>query len=149
MKTASKVLGRQGFSLMKFCKCQNLNYLFREISFLELPKYSWKSQILRIIEKFKNWKIEAPLVGFLSPCHVKMKSWHTLDTWARWYIDHAGMHGTYGMRFSKLPYALWKCKRDHENYSKLLWYDDFTLPCDQREVWVDVNYWTLFCVNGG
>ena len=23
------------------------------------------------------------------------------------------------------------------------------LPHDQREVWVDVGYWTIFCVSGG
>ena len=22
-----------------------------------------------------------------------------------------------------------------------------TLPCDQREVWVDVGYWTILCVS--
>ena len=28
---------------------------------------------------------------------------------------------------------------NHENYNQLLWYDDLTLPRDQREVWVDVG----------
>ena len=45
------------FSLIKFWKCQYLNSLFREIYFLELPKYSWNLQMLNIIQKFKNWKI--------------------------------------------------------------------------------------------
>ena len=39
---------------MKFCKCQNLRSLFREINFLKLPKYSRNLQKLCIIEKFKN-----------------------------------------------------------------------------------------------
>ena len=57
MKMTSKILDWQAFSVMKFCKCQNLNSLFSEISFLELPKYPWNWQILSIIEKLKNWKI--------------------------------------------------------------------------------------------
>ena len=28
---------------------------------------------------------------------------------------------------------------NHENYNQLLWYDDLTLPRDQKEVWVDVG----------
>ena len=39
---------------MKFFKCQNLRSLFREINFLQLPKYSRNLQMLRIIKKFKN-----------------------------------------------------------------------------------------------
>ena len=49
---------------MKFCKCQNLNSLFREIIFLELPKYSRNLPMLSIIEKFKNWKTK------------KLKNWY-------------------------------------------------------------------------
>ena len=50
-------------------KCQNLYSLFREINFLELPKYSWNLKMLTIIEKLKiekyfrlenNWKIGTP-----------------------------------------------------------------------------------------
>ena len=26
---------------------------------------------------------------------------------------------------------------------------EVTLPCDQREVWVDVGYWTILCVSDG
>ena len=153
MKTTSKVLGSQGFSLTKSCKCQNLNSLFREISFLELSKYSWNLQMLSIIEKLKNWKnflknsrkIGTPFgkrswkIGSPVQCwHTKLNNWHTFDTLthllARWHVknklarvwhfgtlahghvDHAGTHSTYGMRFSKLMYPLWKCKCDHENY---------------------------------
>ena len=68
LKTTSKVLLWQGFSLMKFCKSQNFNSLFGEISFPKLLKYSWNLQILSIIKKFNNrkillknsWKIVAP-----------------------------------------------------------------------------------------
>ena len=28
---------------------------------------------------------------------------------------------------------------NHENYNELLWYDELTLPRDQREVWVDIG----------
>ena len=38
---------------------------------------------------------------------------------------------------------------NHENYNELLWYDDLTLPCDQREVWVDAGYWAIICVSDG
>ena len=183
MKTTSKVLGWQGFSLMTFCKCQNLDSLFREISFLELPKYSWNLQMVRIIEKFKNWKILlknswkigtpfgrqnwkigtplarwhaklnnwytfGTLARLLARWQVTMKSWHTFGTLACGHVDHAGMHGMYATRFSKLSYALWKCKCNHENYNKLLWYDSLTLPHDQRDVWVDVCYWTISYVSG-
>ena len=41
-----------------------------------------------------------------------MRSWYAFGTLARGHVDHAGMHGTYGTWFSKLPYALWKCKCD-------------------------------------
>ena len=106
----SKVLSWQSFSLMKSCKCQNLNYLFREISFLELPKYSQNVQILTIIEKFKNWKIplknswkigtpfgrrswksDTPLVRLLARWNVKMRVWQSFGTltrrprWHAWY----------------------------------------------------------------
>ena len=26
---------------------------------------------------------------------------------------------------------------------------NITLPCDQREVWVDVGYWNIFCASDG
>ena len=124
---------------MKFCKCQNLNSLFRKLSFPELPKYSWYLQMLSIIEKFKywkiilknswkigtpfgrrSWKIDMPLAHW----QAKLHNWYTFGTFARLlercgalahgHRDHAGTHGT---QFSKLPYALWKCKCDHENYN--------------------------------
>ena len=152
MKTTSKVLGWQGFSLIKVCKCQNMNSLFREISFLELPKYSWNVHMLSMIKKFKNWKILLKnswkigipfsrrnwkigtplasshaklnnwytfvmLVRLFARWQVIMRSWHAFVTLARGHVDYAGMHGTYSTRFSKLPYALWKCKCDHENYN--------------------------------
>ena len=98
LKTVSKALG---FSLMKFCKCQNLNFLFCEISFLELPKYVWNLQMLSIIEKFKNWKIFWKIgtpfgrgswkIGLPLACwHIKLNNWHTFGTIAhllsRWHI---------------------------------------------------------------
>ena len=76
---------------MKFCKCQNLNSLFREISFLELPKYSWNLQMLSPIEKFKEWKIllkkylkigttfgrwSLKIGAPLASRHNKLKNWH-------------------------------------------------------------------------
>ena len=98
LKTTSNVLGWQGFSWVKFCKCQNLNSFFRKISFLELPKYSWNLQMVSMIEKFKNpkillknswkigtpfgrrsWKIETPLARW----HAKLNNWHTFGTLAR------------------------------------------------------------------
>ena len=138
---------------MEFCRCQNLNSLFHEISFLELPKYSWNLQMVSMIEKFKNWKILlknswkigppfsrrswkigtplarwhdklnsnwhtfGTLTRLLARWQVMMRSWHVFGMLACGHVDHAGMHGTYGTRFSKLPYALWKCKCDHENYN--------------------------------
>ena len=115
--------------------------------------------------KVKNWH---------AVWHAKLKSWHTVGTlapqvenltylgtfigrskWevgtrlARGHANHAGTHDTNGTQFSMLPYALWKCKCDHENYNQLLWYDDLSLLLDQRNVWVDVGYWTIFCVKGG
>ena len=50
---------------MKFCKCQNLGSLFREINFLQLLKYSRNLQMLSIIEKFKNKKSFEKLVRLL------------------------------------------------------------------------------------
>ena len=128
---------------MKFCKFQNLNSLIREISFPELPKYSWNLKMLSIIEKFQNWKffwkiIEkvirllavvveklerfwchtyATLARLLARWHVKMRSWHAFGMLTRGHVDHGGTHGTYATWFIKLPYALWKCKCDHENYN--------------------------------
>ena len=55
LNTTSKVFGGKGFSLMKFRKCQNLNSLFCEISFLEF-QHNWKIQKLK--KPFeKCWKI--------------------------------------------------------------------------------------------
>ena len=64
--------------LMKFCQCKKFfvfvkkflsmfkNSLFREIIFLELPKYSWNLKILSIIEKLKDWKILLKIVKKLA-----------------------------------------------------------------------------------
>ena len=106
----SKVLGWQGFSLMKFCQCQNLNSLFREISFLELLKYPWNLQMVSMIEKFKNWKILLKNRIYLVGWQVIMRNWYAFGTLACEHVDHAAMHGTYRPRFSKLPYALWPWK---------------------------------------
>ena len=136
MKTTSKILGWQCFFLMKLCKCQNLNSLFCEISFLELPKYSWNLRMVRMIEKFfwriveklvrlladeverlaclwhvgrPSWIIGSPLARLLARWQVIMRSFHTFGTLARGHVDHAGM------RFSKFSNALLMCKCDHEN----------------------------------
>ena len=110
-----------------FLQMSKLNSLFRDISFLELPKYSRDLQVLRIIEKFKNWKIllknswkiGKPFGRQSWKIGTPLASWHVywnIGTLARknkklarfWhvgrlvhgYVDHAGMHGTYGMQFS-------------------------------------------------
>ena len=85
-------------SLMKVCKCQNLNTLFCEINFLELPKYSWNLQMLSIIENFKNWKnfwkknweSDTPfgrkvekLTRLLARWYTKLKNWHVFGMLAR------------------------------------------------------------------
>ena len=41
---------------MKFCKCQNLNYFFREIKFLELPRFQF--QFLNFANVKHKWKIQ-------------------------------------------------------------------------------------------
>ena len=93
-----KVLGWQGFSIMKFCKCPNLNSLLREIKFLQLPKYSRNLPMLSIIEKFisrkillrnswkiglpfgrRSWKIGSPSWIIIMPLiswHTKLNNWH-------------------------------------------------------------------------
>ena len=101
LKRTSKILGWQGFSLMKFCKWQNLNYLFCGLSFLELSKCSWNLKMLSIIKKLKfwknllksswkfgrrSWKIGTPLTRW----HPKLNNWQTYGTLvrllARWHI---------------------------------------------------------------
>ena len=100
--------------LMKFCQCKKFfvfvkkflsmfkNSLFREIIFLELPKYSWNLKILSIIEKLKDWKIllkivkklahifpgEVEKIGTPLPhLHAKLKNWHVkLKNWLFWYV---------------------------------------------------------------
>ena len=70
-------------SLMKVCKCQNLNTLFCETNFLELPKYSWNLQMLSIIENFKNWKNFWKKIEKVTHLSVgKLKNWH-----AFWHVD--------------------------------------------------------------
>ena len=111
---------------MKFCKCQNLNSLFPGIICLELPKYSWNLQLLSIIEKFKNWKILLKN-NWKIGTPFRRQSW-TIGTplaRLRGHVNQAGTHSTYGAQFSKLPYALWKCKCDHETTINL--YDMTTL----------------------
>ena len=124
--------------------------------FLKLAndEHNWKIQKLfwMIVKKLARlWQVGTPnwINGKpLARWHVKMRSWDLFGMLLRGHINHAGTHRMHGMWFSKLPYALWKCKCDHENYNKLWWYGDLMLPCDQREVWVDVGYWTIFCVSG-
>ena len=50
---------------MKFCKCQNLHFLFHEINFLQFPKYSRNLQMVSIIEKLKNKNSFEKLVRLL------------------------------------------------------------------------------------
>ena len=94
LKTTSKVLGWKGFSLMKFWKCQNLNSFFSEISFLELPIYSWNLQMVSITEKFKNLLARLWHGGTSTGWHMKMRSWHVFGSLAHGHADHASMHGT-------------------------------------------------------
>ena len=132
LKTTSKVLGSQGYSLMRFRKCQNLNSLFHEISFLELPKYSWNLQMVRMIKKFKNWKIllknswkirtsfgrwSWKIGTSLARWHAKLNNWHTFDTLARllarWQVImriwHVYWHvGTWARRPSWHVWHVWQ-----------------------------------------
>ena len=96
--------------------------MFREINFLELLKYCWNLQMLRIIEKFKNWKIllsnswkivmpfgrQSWKIG--GPWHICTKKWDggtllarwNLGTWAprpRWHPWHA-LQAIYQTRMS-------------------------------------------------
>ena len=88
---------------MKFCKFQNLNSQFCEISFLELPKYSWNLKMVSMIEKFKNWKnllknswtIGTPFGRW--SWKIGMPSWIIGTRLARGYVDYADMHDTYGV----------------------------------------------------
>ena len=103
---------------MKFCKYQNLNSFFREVNFLDLPKYSWNLHVLSIIWKLKNWKIllkngwkigtpfgrrgwkiGTPFDTLARLWHVY---WHAFGTLGRGHVDHDGIHGTHDRRFSKL-----------------------------------------------
>ena len=94
-----------------FCKCQNLNSLFRETNFLLLPKYCRNLQMLSIIKSVDtpNGKIGATLArwhvywhaGTLARCHVKMRNCHAFGTLARRHVGHAGTYSTHGTRFSK------------------------------------------------
>ena len=109
-------------------------------------QHNWKIQNWKIILK-NSWKIGTPfdrqswkIVSPLAYWHTKLDNWYTFGTLAcllaRWHVknetlarvwhfgnlahehvDHAGTHGTCGTQFSKLIYALWKCKCDHENYN--------------------------------
>ena len=104
-ENCSKVLDWQGFSLMKFYKCQNLNSLFCQTSFVELPKYSSNLQILSTVKKSRNskillrnsWKIGTPsgrqswkICKPLASWHAKLKNWHSFGTLARllarWHV---------------------------------------------------------------
>ena len=132
LKTTSKVLSWQSFSLTKFGKCQNLNSFFHEISFLELPKYSWNLQMVRMIKKFKNWKIllknswkirtsfgrwSWKIGTSLARWHAKLNNWHTFGTLARllarWQvimrIRHVYWHvGTWARRPSWHVWHVWQ-----------------------------------------
>ena len=75
---------------MKFCKCQNLNSLFLEINFLELPKYFWNLQMLIVIEKFKNWRILLKIIEKLVRLwQAKLKNEHAfwnIGIQRIWYV---------------------------------------------------------------
>ena len=79
---------------MKICKCQNLNSLFREISFLEFPEYSWNLQMVSMIEKFIEkffWKIVEKFVRLLADederlIRVGTPSWIIGTPLARWHV---------------------------------------------------------------
>ena len=95
-------------------KCQNLNSLFREINFLQLPKYSWNLQMLAIIEMFFE------IVEKLARLARQFEKWHVFGTLAHknemmarfWNV------GTHGTRFSKLIFKCFKntfAKNEWEN----------------------------------
>ena len=97
-------------------KCQNLNSLFREINFLQLPKYSWNLQMLAIIEKLfllkNSWKL-ACLARQFEKWHVFGTLAHKNEMMARFW--NVGTHGT---RFSKLIFKCFKntfAKNEWEN----------------------------------
>ena len=75
----------------------NLNSLFCEINFLELPKYSWNLQMLSIIEKLKN-SLEKSLKNWYAFWQAKLKNWH-----AFWHA------GTPSWKFGT-PLAGWDAK---------------------------------------
>ena len=81
-----------------------------------------------------SWKIGTLLARWQVIGTLAQKNEKLASIFLRWHVDNAVTHGTYGTRFSKLSYALWKCKCDHENYNWLLWYGDLTLTCDQRKL---------------
>ena len=119
----------KGFKLIKFLLNEILQMSkFKFFVSRQLLKYFWNLQMLRIIEKFINWKIllknswkigtafgrQSWKIGTLSwtidtslarwrtklkNWHVKMRSWHAFGTLARGHVYHAGTHST---RFSKL-----------------------------------------------
>ena len=86
-------LRRRRFFLNEILQMSNLNSLFPEISFLELPKYSWNLEMLSIIEKFKNWKT------------ILKKSWKI------------GIH--FGRRNSKIGWPLGTLVRQFETLARL------------------------------
>ena len=94
MKTMSKILGWQGFSLMKFCKCSKFKFFVRRDKFSRIAQIALKFAIKNYskIQKLKNswktgtpsgkrsWKIGTPV---LFACwHAKFNNWHTFGALA-------------------------------------------------------------------
>ena len=109
---------------MKFCKCQKLNSLFREINFLRLPKYSWDMQMLGIIEKLKK-HFEKYLKNWYAFLQAKLKNWHVgTPSWkigtplARWHAKLNNCHA-FGMGDVKMRswHVLDKLTRGRVNYA--------------------------------
>ena len=77
-------------------------------------------EMLRKISRlcfYTIWHTFGTLARLFARWYVKIRSWHAFGTFALGHVDNAGTNDTCGTRFSKLSYALWKCKCDHEKYN--------------------------------
>ena len=111
-----------------FLKFANVEHHWKIQKLKNSLKNSWKictsfgCQVEKLVSplacwhpKFNNGYTFSTLARSLARWQIKIRSWHAFGTLAYGHIVYTDTHGKYDMRFSKLIYALWKCKCDHEN----------------------------------
>ena len=91
--------GRWGWKIGTLaCQVERLVHLWN----IGSPSWTIGMPLARWHAKMNNWHAFSAFIETLARKNENLARFWLVDTLARGHVDHAGMHGTHGMRFSKL-----------------------------------------------